>query len=129
MFADFLKLFGITTAVAWALLALPLYWLGDPMIVWGTLVGWALPTLCFVAGFYSIYRTFHLPLQKLMIAFFGGMLVRLLFIGTVLVVILKLTQLHLVSVVASLFGFYVLYLILELYFVNGRLHQVEESKR
>jgi hypothetical protein len=129
MFADFLKLFVITTAIAWILLAFPLYWLGDPMVVWGTLVGWALPTLCFVAGFYTIYRTFHLPLQKLMIAFFGGMVVRLLFIGTVLVIILKLTQLPLISVIASLFGFYVLYLILELYFVNSRLHQVEGSKR
>jgi hypothetical protein len=43
--------------------------------------------------------------------------------------ILKLTQLHLVSVVASLLGFYVLYLIIEIYFVNGRLHQVKESER
>jgi hypothetical protein len=129
MFIDSLKLLGITTGVVWCFLALFLYWLGDPRIVWGTLVGWALPALCFVAGFYTLCRTFHLPLQKLMMAFFGGMLVRLLLIGTVLIGILKLTQLHLVSVVASLLGFYVLYLIIEIYFVNGRLHQVKESER
>jgi hypothetical protein len=82
-----------------------------------------------VAGFYMLCRTFHLPLQKLMLAFFGGMLVRLFLIGTALIGILKLTQLHLVSVVASLLGFYVLYLIIEIYFVNGRLHQVKERER
>jgi hypothetical protein len=129
MFIDSLKLLGITTGTVWCFLALFLYWLGDPRIVWGTLVGWALPALCFVAGFYILCRTFHLPLQKLMMAFFGGMLVRLLLIGTALIGILKLTQLHLVSVVASLLGFYVLYLIIEIYFVNGRLHRGKGSER
>jgi hypothetical protein len=63
-----------------------------------------------------------------MMAFFGGMLLRLFLIGAALIGILKLTQLHLVSVVVSLLGFYTLYLILEIYFVNGRLHQVKGSE-
>ncbi len=126
MFLTFLKWMMAVTGIAWLLLALPLYILGESTVVWGVVVGCILPALCFVAGFYSIYRYFHLSLQKLMVVFFSGMLVRMLFIGAVLVLILLLTELHVISFLASLMGFYILYMILELYFVNSRLQRAEE---
>ncbi|ETX00152.1 MAG: hypothetical protein ETSY1_12250 [Candidatus Entotheonella factor] len=124
LFNDFMKGWLLVTAIAWLLLALPLYLLGEAKILWGTIVGCLLPALCFVVGFYSMCRNLHRPLNKLMTAFFGGMLARMAFIGLTFFLILWLTQLHVVSLLMSLFGFYVLYLALELYFVNGRFKHI-----
>ncbi|ETX08150.1 MAG: hypothetical protein ETSY2_07055 [Candidatus Entotheonella gemina] len=117
------------TAIAWLLLALPLYFLGEAQILWGTIVGCLLPALCFVIGFYSMCRNLHRPLNKLMTAFFGGMLARMAFIGLAFFLILWLTQLHVASLLTSLFGFYILYLVLELYFVNGRFKHIKEGQQ
>lgn len=129
MFFAFLKTIGVATGVAWGLLALPLYFLADPMIVWGALVGCILSALCFTAGFYAVCRSFQQSLQTLMITVFGGMLARLLFIGAIFVLIVTLTPLHPVSFLSSLLGFYTLYLVIELYFVNNRLQSQEDSYR
>jgi hypothetical protein len=118
---------GITTGVTWGLLALPLYFLAEPMIVWGALAGCFLSALCFSAGFYAVCRAFHQSLRTLMIAVFGGMLVRLLLIGIIFVLIVTLTPLHPVSFLSSLLGFYTLYLVIELYFVNNRLRTQEDN--
>lgn len=129
MFRDFVKWMTAVTGIVWVLLALPLYFLGEPTIVWGIIVGCLLPALCFMAGFYTLCRSFHRSLNTLMQAVFGGMLIRLLIIGAAFVMIVKLTELHLVSFLSSLLGFYILYLIIELYFVNGRLQSVGENHR
>jgi hypothetical protein len=125
VFLDFLKAIGVTTGVTWGLLALPLYFLAEPMIVWGALSGCLLSAFCFIVGFYAVCQTFHRSLHTLMITVFGGMLVRLFFIGTIFVLIVTLTPLHRVSFLSSLLGFYTLYLVIELYFVSNRLRTQE----
>ncbi len=129
LFHDFMRWLLLVTAAAWLLLAAPLYFLGEPKILWGAIVGCLLPALCFVVGFYSMCRNLHRSLNKLMVAFFGGMLARMLFIGLAFFLILLLTQLHVASLLTSLFGFYFLYLILELYFVNGRFKRTKEGQQ
>lgn len=129
LFHDFMKGFLLVTAAAWVLLAIPLYYLGEAKIWWGAIVGCFLPALCFVVGFYTMCRNLHRPFNKLMVAFFGGMLARMLFIGLAFVLILLLTQLHVASLLTSLFGFYFLYLALELYFVNGRFKRMKEGQQ
>ena len=129
LFNAFLKGLFLVTAAAWLLLALPLFWFGEAAIVWGAIVGCFLPALCFVVGFYSMCRNLHRPLNKLMVAFFGGMLARMAFIGLTFFLILLLTQLHVMSLITSLIGFYFLYLVLELYFVSGRFKDTEEGQQ
>ena len=126
MFLAFLKMVGITTGIAWVLLAPVLYLRAEAMIVWGIAIGCVLPALCFISGFYAICWAFHRSLNSLMIAVFGGMLARLLFVGIVFLLLIKLAQLHVLSFVFSLFGFYILYMTIELYFVNSRLQRREE---
>ena len=55
-----------------------------------------------------------------MVAVFGGMLVRLLFIGTAFILIVTLTKLHMSILLFSLLGFYVLCLAVELYLINSK---------
>ena len=127
MFTLFFKWMVALTGLAWVALAVPLYSWGQPAITWGVLFGCLLSAICFIAGFYSVCRSFHLPMQKFMVVFMSGMLARLFFVGIVFFLMLWLTQLHVASFLVSLLGFYILYLVLELYFVNNRLHNVKEG--
>lgn len=126
MFYTFCKWMVTLTALIWVLLAVPLYTWGHPMIVWGVVVGCLLSAVCFGVGFYSVCRYFDQPLQKFMIVFFGGLLARLVFVGTVFFLILWLTPLHVLSFLASLMGFYIVYLILELTLINSKFQNVKE---
>jgi hypothetical protein len=113
---------GLTTGVVWGVMALPLYFFAEPTIIWGALGGCLLSAVCFTAGFYAVCRTFHDSIHTLMIAVFGGMVARLVLIGGIFLLVVTLTSLHAISFLFSLLGFYVLYMIIELYFVKNRLH-------
>lgn len=121
MFLDFLKMLGIILSIVWILLVLVLYFLAQSMLFKEVLIGCLLPVACFIPGFYAVSWAFNRSFRPFMIAVFGGMLVRLLFIGTAFVLIAKLTQLHISSLLFSLFGFYTLCLVVELYFINTKL--------
>ena len=94
-------------------------------MVWGAIGGFLLAAFCFIAGFYAIYRSFHASLNSLMIAVFGGMLARMVLIGAIFLLIVSWTSWHVTSFISSLLGFYVLFLVIELYFVKQRLAQGE----
>jgi hypothetical protein len=112
---------GIILSIVWILLVLVLYFLAQSMLFKEVLIGCLLPVACFIPGFYAVSWAFNRSFRPFMIAVFGGMLVRLLFIGTAFVLIAKLTQLHMSSLLFSLFGFYTLCLVVELYFINTKL--------
>jgi len=126
MFLDFLKILGVTLGIAWGLLIPLLYFLVQAVLIREVLVGCVLPVACFVLGFYAVSWAVHRPLRPFMIAVFGGMFVRLLLIGTVFVLLVKLAQFQVSSLLFSLIGFYTLCLVVELYFVNTRIRYREE---
>ena len=121
MYVDCLKIAGISTGFVWLLLVLPLYFLAEPQVIWATIGGFVLSATCFTTGFYAICRSFHDSFNSLMLAVFGGMLARLVLIGAILLMVVSWTSLHIMSFLASLFGFYVLFLVIELYFVKQGL--------
>jgi hypothetical protein len=129
MFLAFLKMMSVTTGIAWGLIAILLYYLANPVIVWGVLVGWLLSATCFTTGFYAICRSFQRSFRVLMITIFGGMLARLVFIGAIFILLVNLTSLHVTSFLVSLLGFYVVYLIIELHFVHSKLHRWEKHSK
>ena len=126
MFIDFLKILGITLGIVWVLLIPLLYFFAQAVFIREVLIGCFLPVVCFILGFYAVSWTVHSPLRSFMIAVFGGMLVRLLLISTVFVLLVKLAQFHISSLLFSLIGFYTLCLVVELYFVNNRIRHREE---
>jgi hypothetical protein len=87
------------------------------------LIGCLLSVVCFVPGFYAISWAVNRPFRPFLIAVFGGMLARLLFIGVAFILIATLTELHIVSLLFSLVGFYTLCLAVELYFINSEQHR------
>jgi hypothetical protein len=127
MFLDFLRMLGIILTIVWGLLALLLHFLPKPMLFKEILIGCLLPVVCFIPGFYAVSWAFKRPFRPFIIAVFGGMLLRLLFIGTAFIFIVTQTKLHMSSLLFSLIGFYTLCLVVELYFINSKLHRREET--
>jgi hypothetical protein len=127
MFLDFVRMLGIILIMVWILLVLLLYFLPKPMLFKEILIGCLIPVVCFIPGFYAVSWAFNRPFRPFIIAVFGGMLIRLLFIGTAFILIVTLTKLHMSSLLFSLVGFYTLCLVVELYFINSKLHRRGET--
>ena len=126
MFLDFLKMLGTILSIVWILLISSLYFFAKSTLFKEVLIGCLLPVVCFIPGFYAVSWAFNRPFRPFMIAVFGGMLVRLLFIGTVFILIVTLTKLHMSILLFSLIGFYTLCLVVELYFINSKIQYREE---
>ena len=127
MFLDFLRMLGIILSIVWVLLGLLLHFFPKPTLFKEILIGCLLPVVCFIPGFYAVSWAFNRPFRPFIIAVFGGMLLRLLFIGTAFIFIVTQTKLHMSSLLFSLIGFYTLCLVVELYFINSKLHRREET--
>jgi hypothetical protein len=126
MFFNFLKILGIILGIVWILLLSSLYFLAEFLLFKEILIGCLLPVICFIPGFYAVSWAVHQPLRPFIIAVFGGMLVRLLFIGTAFILLTLFTQLHISSLLLSLLGFYTICLAVELYFINSNAQRREE---
>ena len=126
MFLNFLKILGIVLGIVWIVLLSSLYFLAKFVLFKEILIGCLLPVMCFIPGFYAISWAVNRPFRPFIIAVFGGMLVRLLFIGTAFILLALFTQLHLSSLLFSLIGFYILCLAVELYFINSNAQRREE---
>jgi hypothetical protein len=126
MFLNFLKILGIALGIVWIGLLASLYFLAKFVLFKEILIGCLLPVMCFIPGFYAISWAINRPFRPFIIAVFGGMLVRLLFIGTAFILLALFTQLHLSSLLLSLIGFYILCLAVELYFINSNAQRREE---
>lgn len=117
MFKSFLKVAGLATVLAWLLLAPLLSMVATPEVLWWAIAGCVPSALFFVYEFYTLSKADRQDLTAFMQAFLGGMVVRMLVVGAILFLLIKFTNVHLPSFVFSLFGFYLLYLVIELYFV------------
>ncbi len=126
MFLNFLKILGIVLGIVWIVLLPSLYFLAKFVLFKEILIGCLLPVICFIPGFYAISWAANRPFRPFIIAVFGGMLARLLFIGTAFVLLALFTQLHRASLLSSLIGFYTLCLVVELYFINSNAQRREE---
>ena len=117
---------GTILSIVWVLLISSLYFFAKSIFFGEIFIGCLLPVVCFIPGFYAVSWAFNRPFRPFMIAVFGGMLVRLLFISTVFMLIVSLTKLHMSSLLFSLIGFYTLCLAVELYFINHNIQRREE---
>ena len=129
MFFDFLKILGITLSIVWIFLISFLYFFQQLILLKEIFVGCFLPVVCFIPGVYAVSWATDRPFRPFMIAVFGGMLIRLVFIGIAFILIVILTKLHMSSLLFSLVGFYILCLVVELYFIKAKYSINEEMQK
>ena len=116
----FVKQVAIVLAAGLAVTAYPVYttW-GQASLIAG-LVGCAISTDNVIAGVVSIVWAIDKPQPVFLKTILGGMAVRMAAIFIALILLVKLTSLDVLSLVGSMFGFYLVFQVLELRFIVKR---------
>ena len=92
---------------------------GDMLIA--AAVGAALSTLNVLAGFLAIEYAFEKSYTTFLKAVLGGMGVRMMVMLGALLALILLVHLHAVALTLSMLGFYLVYLILEILFIQRKM--------
>lgn len=101
-----------------------------PVLSWGSagmflaiVVGALLSTLNVLAGFLAIEYAMEKSHETFLKAVLGGMGLRMAVMLGLLVLLIKLGGLHTVALVGSTLGFYAVYLVLELVYIQRKVSQ------
>jgi hypothetical protein len=103
--------------------AYPLYAMASKEIVIAVIAGALLSTINIMLGYISIEMAYERSMTKFMKWILGGMGIRLLFLLAALFFVIKVLQFHLLAFIISLFGFYTVYLILEILHIDKKVRE------
>ena len=103
------------------LAAYPLFKAGDREITVGFITGCLISLVSVTVGYLLIEYGIEKPNATFLKIILGGMAARLILIPAVVVVLIRVFGFHLVSLTASLFLSYFLFLIVEILFLNKKL--------
>ncbi len=112
---------ALVVLAAVALAAYPLMRLGNREILLAAAAGCALSTVNALAGFLTIEVAFGKSYTSFLKAVLGGMGLRMLFALGALAVLIAVVHLHTVALTVSLLGFYVIYLVLEILYLQKKV--------
>jgi hypothetical protein len=116
-----------TLAVSAGLSAYPLWKFGSAEITRAAAMGALLSTINVLAGYIAIEYSFAKSYNAFLKAVLGGMVLRLAFVLIALLFLIKVFEVHTVSLVTSLLGFYVIFLILEVLFIQKKVIQKNQG--
>jgi len=119
--ARFPRQVALTLLVASALSAYPLSRYGSPEVIRAVAVGALLSTVNVLLGFLAIEYAFDKPYSVFLKAVLGGMGVRMLLLLGVMIVLILVFHMHTVALTVSLLGLYVIYLVLEVLFIQKKV--------
>ncbi len=104
-----------------AVAAYPLIRLQNTDVLLAFAAGCALSTLNALAGFVTIEIAFGKSYTAFLKAVLGGMGIRMLLMLGALTVLIAVCHLHTVALTISLLGFYVIYLVLEILYLQKKV--------
>lgn len=111
----------LTLCVAAALAAYPLGRYGSPEVIRAAIVGALLSTVNVLLGFFAIEYAFDKSYSTFLKAVLGGMGLRMLFLLGVMIVLILVFHMHTVALTVSLLSLYVVYLFLEVLFIQKKV--------
>jgi hypothetical protein len=100
---------------------IPLVLSGSPAVIVAFLAGAALSTANVLIGFLTIELTFEKSYTTFLKAVLGGMGLRMLAMLGAMMLLIAMLHLHAVVFTVSLFGFYVVYLVLEILYLQKKV--------
>lgn len=119
--ARFPRQVALTLGVAAALAAYPLSRYGSPEVIRAAAAGAVLSTVNVLAGFFAIEYAFDKSYTVFVKAVLGGMGVRMLLLLGAMVVLILVFHMHTVALTVSLLSLYVVYLVLEILFIQKKV--------
>lgn len=115
--------FGVGLVIALIVISL----LGERDLVLPVVVGAVLSTANVLAGFFAFEYSLERSYTTMLKAVLGGMGIRLVFMLGILVLLIKVVGLHPVALVVSLLSYYVVYLVLEVLYIQERVSHKSQS--
>ncbi len=119
--ARFPRQVALTLCVAAALAAYPLSRFGSPEVIKASIVGALLSTVNVLLGFLSIEYAFDKSYSTFLKAVLGGMGIRMLLMLGAMIVLILVFHMHTVALTVSLLSLYVVYLFLEILFIQKKV--------
>lgn len=118
---------GITLGVGLSVAMVVLFMSGDRELVVPVVVGAALSTVNVLAGFFAVEYSLERSYTTMLKAVLGGMGIRLVVMLGILILLIKVVGLHAAALVVSLLSFYVVYLVLEVLYIQERVSHKSKS--
>jgi hypothetical protein len=106
---------------ACALAAYPLSRYGSPEVITAAIVGALLSTVNVLLGFLAIEYAFDKSYSVFLKAVLGGMGLRMVLLLGILIVLILVFHLHTVALTISLLSLYLIYLVLEILFIQKKV--------
>lgn len=111
----------VTLITGTVVAAYPLFMFGSPDVIKSVVAGGGLSTLNVLLGYLAIEYSFGKSYSTFFKIVLGGMGVRMVLLLTSLVVLIKLCGFHSVALTVSMLAFYVIYLVLEVLFIQRKI--------
>ena len=111
----------LTLIVVGGLSAYPLFRFASREILEATIAGTLLSTLNALGGFLAIEYSFDKSYTTFLKTVLGGMGIRMAVMLGGMAVLIKLFQFHVVALVVSMLGLYMVYLVLEILYIQKKL--------
>ncbi len=112
---------GATLVVAAVLGGYPLIRYGSGEVITGVIVGAALSTVNVFLGWLAIEFSFEKSYTVFVRTVIGGMGVRMVLMLGLLALLISVLQVHALALTLSLLGFYIVYLFLEVLFIQRKV--------
>jgi len=117
----FAKQIALATVGAALLAAYPMYVWADREMIVGVVTGGAISLVNVLIGYISVEYAFNKPNPTFLKVVLGGMGIRLSLIAFTLILLIKVFQIHLYSLISSMIIFYFLYITFEIVFINRKI--------
>lgn len=117
----FLRRIAVVIAVVGLLLAYPLAAYASREIILATVAGAVLSTINVLLGYLATEYSFQKSYSTFLKAVLGGMGVRMLLILGAMVILILQYRMNAVALTVSMFGFTVIYLVLEVLFIQKKV--------
>ncbi len=119
--ARFPRRIVLTLLLVSALAAYPLGRYGSQEVIVAVAIGAVLSTINVLLGFLAIEYAFDKPYTVFLKAVLGGMGLRMVFLLGVMIALILVFHVHTVALTVSLLSLYVVYLVLEILFLQKKM--------
>ncbi len=117
---NFIKQLIIASLIAIIIASYPVYAYANKVQVYSIICGYIIGLINALAGFKLNELAFKKPVKMFMVIVFGGMGIRMMFIAISIVILLYFAKFDEVSLVASVFFFYILFVALEIIYLHKK---------
>lgn len=117
---NFIKHVAIASIISFVLAVYPIYAYASELQVYSIVCGYAIGFINALAGYKLNNFAFNKPVKMFMVIIFGGMGLRMIFIAITILILLYFAKLDEVSLVASVFFFYIIFVALEINYLHRK---------